>query len=274
MTGSGGPPYIRVCKEPRRDADADISCLISDLVVRNLNVPIAFLMSNFTHRFRLAFSTASNRAMHLIAPGRRVTHIRGRESKATRPASGLRQNEPSGGALSVGVDISTGEGPHHGANRSRNHNYDNNEVIAYIYPAVGTQGYLEAARSIDENAASPLYLGPRRRRPRAQVLNHLSCHHSNATPHSTFIGTKPWRSSSPPARFSLRARLKPTSQAGERATAPTAPSIDATALAALLRQIPSEPDHRAVQSYYPLPSRLSTVEPLEDEERKYEIKCY
>ncbi|EJT68885.1 hypothetical protein GGTG_13549 [Gaeumannomyces tritici R3-111a-1] len=53
-----------------------------------------------------------------------------------------------------------------------------------------------------------------------------------------------------------------------------APSIDATALTALLDRIPSESDHRPVQSYYPSPSRSSTVELPEDEEHEYEIKCY
>ena len=55
---------------------------------------------------------------------------------------------------------------HHDRNHESNHDYDDNDVIAYIYPAVGTQGYLEAAHSIDKSAASPLYLGPRRRRSR------------------------------------------------------------------------------------------------------------
>lgn len=52
-----------------------------------------------------------------------------------------------------------------------------------------------------------------------------------------------------------------------------APLIDATALTALLNQIPSESDHR-LQRYYPSPSRSSTVEPPEDEEHEYEIKCH
>ncbi|KAL8330771.1 hypothetical protein RB593_001642 [Gaeumannomyces tritici] len=55
---------------------------------------------------------------------------------------------------------------HHDRNHENNHDYDDDDVIAYIYPAVGTRGYLEAARSIDESAASPLYLSPRRRRHR------------------------------------------------------------------------------------------------------------
>ncbi|KAK4108019.1 hypothetical protein N656DRAFT_449837 [Canariomyces notabilis] len=55
---------------------------------------------------------------------------------------------------------------HHDRYHENNHDYGDDDVIAYLYPAVGTQGYLEAARSIDESAASPLYLGPRRRRPR------------------------------------------------------------------------------------------------------------
>ncbi|KAL8329152.1 hypothetical protein RB597_004744 [Gaeumannomyces tritici] len=53
-----------------------------------------------------------------------------------------------------------------------------------------------------------------------------------------------------------------------------APSIDATALTALLDRIPPESDHRPVQSYYPSPSRSSTVELPEDEEHEYEIKCH
>jgi hypothetical protein len=58
-------------------------------------------------------------------------------------------------------------GHHHDRNHENNHDYDDDDdAIAYIYPAVGTQGYLAAARSIDESTASPLYLGPRRRRPR------------------------------------------------------------------------------------------------------------
>lgn len=39
-------------------------------------------------------------------------------------------------------------------------------------------------------------------------------------------------------------------------------------------QIPSESEHRTRQHYYPSPSRSSTVEPPEDEEREYESKCH
>ncbi|KAL9024581.1 MAG: hypothetical protein Q9196_006414 [Gyalolechia fulgens] len=60
-------------------------------------------------------------------------------------------------------------------------------------------------------------------------------------------------------------------QAVERVTAP---SIDATALVALLHHIPSESEHRTMQSYYPSPSCGSTVEPPEDEDREHEIKCH
>ena len=45
---------------------------------------------------------------------------------------------------------------------------DNDNVVAYIYPAVGTPGYAGAVRSIKANAANPGYFPPRRRRP--QVL--------------------------------------------------------------------------------------------------------
>lgn len=46
---------------------------------------------------------------------------------------------------------------------NKNNNYDDDDdVIAYIYPAVGTLGYDKAARSIRMNAASRLYLAPRR----------------------------------------------------------------------------------------------------------------
>ena len=55
---------------------------------------------------------------------------------------------------------------HYDRNYENNHDYCDDDVMTYIYPAVGTQGYLEAARSIDESAASPLYLGPRRCHPR------------------------------------------------------------------------------------------------------------
>lgn len=51
---------------------------------------------------------------------------------------------------------------HRDRNRENNHDGDG-DVIAYIYPAVGTQGYRDAARSISESGASPLYLSPRRR---------------------------------------------------------------------------------------------------------------
>ncbi|KAB5566906.1 hypothetical protein GE09DRAFT_1284614 [Coniochaeta sp. 2T2.1] len=64
-------------------------------------------------------------------------------------------------------------------------------------------------------------------------------------------------------------------QAVELATSPAPlPSIDATALAALLDQIPFASEHRAAADHYPSPSRSSTVEPPEDEEREYEIKCH
>lgn len=54
-----------------------------------------------------------------------------------------------------------------GTNKNKNNNYDDDDgdVIAYIYLAVGTLGYDEAACSIKMNTASPLYLAPRRCRP-------------------------------------------------------------------------------------------------------------
>jgi hypothetical protein len=38
---------------------------------------------------------------------------------------------------------------------------DDDNVVVYIYPAVGTPGYLEAVSSIEKNRASPLYQAPR-----------------------------------------------------------------------------------------------------------------
>ncbi|GAB1311994.1 hypothetical protein MFIFM68171_02204 [Madurella fahalii] len=59
----------------------------------------------------------------------------------------------------------------------------------------------------------------------------------------------------------------------ELATAPTS-SIDSTALAALLDQIPSDSERRATAYHCPSSSCSSTVEPPEDEDHEYEIKCY
>ena len=57
--------------------------------------------------------------------------------------------------------------------------------------------------------------------------------------------------------------------------ATASPSIDATALAALLEQISSTSEHYTAADHYPSPSsRSSTVEPPEDEDREYEIKCH
>lgn len=49
---------------------------------------------------------------------------------------------------------------------------DDNNVVAYIYPAVGTRGYAGAVRSIEENAASPRYRPPRRLRPQVLEARH------------------------------------------------------------------------------------------------------
>ncbi|KAH7308992.1 hypothetical protein B0I35DRAFT_482741 [Stachybotrys elegans] len=58
------------------------------------------------------------------------------------------------------------------------------------------------------------------------------------------------------------------------ATLLQAPSIDAAALTALLDRIPVESEHRPVESYSHPTSRSSTVEPPENEEYEYEIKCH
>lgn len=63
---------------------------------------------------------------------------------------------------------------HTDADKKKNNARDDDEdnVVAYIYPAVGTTGYLEAARSIETNRAIPLYLAPRRRRPQVEESRH------------------------------------------------------------------------------------------------------
>ncbi len=48
---------------------------------------------------------------------------------------------------------------------------DDGDVVAYIYPAVGTEGYSGAALTIRMNEKKPGYLPPRRRRP--EVLDSL-----------------------------------------------------------------------------------------------------
>ncbi len=50
-------------------------------------------------------------------------------------------------------------------------NMTDDDVIAYIYPAVGTEGYIGAALTIKMNKKNPGYVPPRRRRP--QVLDSL-----------------------------------------------------------------------------------------------------
>lgn len=63
---------------------------------------------------------------------------------------------------------------HANADKEKNNDGDDNDdnVLAYIYPAIGTPGYLEAARSIKTNRDSPLYLAPRRRRPQVEESRH------------------------------------------------------------------------------------------------------
>ena len=45
---------------------------------------------------------------------------------------------------------------------------DDDNIVAYIYPAIKTEGYIRAAEAIEWNAADPGYIPPRR--PRPQVL--------------------------------------------------------------------------------------------------------
>ncbi|KAL8902415.1 MAG: hypothetical protein Q9207_004736 [Kuettlingeria erythrocarpa] len=49
---------------------------------------------------------------------------------------------------------------------------DDDNVVAYIYPAVGTLGYAGAVSSIEESAASPRYRPPRRLRPQVLEARH------------------------------------------------------------------------------------------------------
>ncbi|KAL9011296.1 MAG: hypothetical protein Q9173_003850 [Seirophora scorigena] len=49
---------------------------------------------------------------------------------------------------------------------------DDDNVVAYIYPALGTQGYLGAVRCIEENTTNPGYLPPRRRGPQIPEAQH------------------------------------------------------------------------------------------------------
>jgi len=54
--------------------------------------------------------------------------------------------------------------------------------------------------------------------------------------------------------------------------APTVGPVDATNLAALLAQLPSDQERHTITTHYPSPSRSSTAEPLESQ--AYETKCY
>ncbi|KAL8646767.1 MAG: hypothetical protein Q9210_005942 [Variospora velana] len=49
---------------------------------------------------------------------------------------------------------------------------DDDNVVAYIYPALGTQGYRGAVRCIEENTANPGYLPPTRRGPQVPEVQH------------------------------------------------------------------------------------------------------